>query len=172
MGEKGANKRGIFKNITWFEIAIIVIIFIVLFYGGYFLSFHLLGTGSVKENIITFNIIKSNGVLVPKQNNQIYLTDEQFRVIQADIKEIKKANDSRLENTLSVSTLNGFYSALFTAIAVIVAIIALISWQGLNKKIEELENVKNKYMTIKPSIDYLLKKVKYAEWVQRKFTMI
>jgi len=43
MGEKGENKRGIFKNITWFEIAIIVITFIVLFYGGYFLSFHFLG---------------------------------------------------------------------------------------------------------------------------------
>ncbi|MDD4753820.1 MAG: hypothetical protein PHT78_11350 [Desulfitobacteriaceae bacterium] len=98
------------------------------------------------------------------------MTDEQFRVIQADIEEIKKANDSRLENTLSVSTLNAFYSALFTAIAVIVAIIALISWQGLNKKIEESENVINKYITIEPDIDYLLKKVKYAEWVQRKFT--
>ncbi|MEN6460833.1 MAG: hypothetical protein ABFC94_05615 [Syntrophomonas sp.] len=169
MDKQGENKKHFFKTIGMKEILFITALFIFLFYGGQLLSFHFLGKNTIKEEIITFNT-KSNNIFFPQPTNQIYLSDEQFNMIQADIDEIKKSNETRLENNLSVSTLNDFYSSLFTAIAVIVAVIALISWRGLNNKIMELENATREYMVIKPSVDYLIKKNNYAKWVQQKFT--
>jgi len=169
MDNQGEKEKKLFEKIGLKEILILTALVILLFYGGYFLSFHFWDRNCVQEHIITFNVTKNDNSLLP-QPNQIYLTDDQFSMIQNDIEQIKNTNAKTLENNLSVSTLNDFYSALFTAIAVIIAIIALTSWGGLDKKITRLENIMKDYEVIQPDVDYLLKKKKYSRWIQEKFS--
>lgn len=63
-----------------------------------------------------------------------------------------------------VDRLNGFYSALFTAIAVIAAVFGIGAWKTINALKEKLENFKK----IEDDVEFLRKKSDLAEWVQGK----
>jgi hypothetical protein len=64
-----------------------------------------------------------------------------------------------------IDRLNGFYASLFTAIAVIAAIIALGAWKTVKELREKLE----KFKKIEDDVEFLRKKKDLAEWVQDKF---
>lgn len=64
-----------------------------------------------------------------------------------------------------IDRLNGFYSSLFTAIAVIAAILALGAWRTIKELREKLE----KFKEVEGKVDFLHKKKDLAKWVQDLF---
>jgi hypothetical protein len=64
-----------------------------------------------------------------------------------------------------IDRLNGFYAVLFTAIAVIAAILAFGAWRTIKELKEKLES----YKKIENDVEFLKKKKDLAEWVQNKF---
>jgi|GEM_PF-2217975 len=64
-----------------------------------------------------------------------------------------------------IDRLNGFYASLFTAIAVIGAILALGAWRTIKELKEKLE----KFKEIENDVKFLKEKKNLAEWVQDKF---
>lgn len=68
--------------------------------------------------------------------DNINLTKEQYTKLETTLRQVS-------EDDLTVSKLSDFYASLFTAIAVIFAIIALLSWRSLNNKILESQQLIN-----------------------------
>ncbi len=212
--DKGENteKRScqILKHTNIWEIVIIILIFMGIFYFGYFLWF-IWGVGkeSVKERIMTFNV---ETTFNNSDTGKVFLSKDQYEEMRQTLEEIQKYNDYNHENNLSVSTLNNFYASLFTAIAVLIAIIALIGWRSYQKQFEdyssrldvmredidkyfieiqeqerkmkednnnyinqikkqrtEMTEAIRKYLDLESKVDFLLKKKKHAEWVEKKF---
>lgn len=67
--------------------------------------------------------------------------------------------------SITVDTLNGFYSSLFTAIAVLIGIAGLFAW----KKISELSEKLTQLKEIEDKVKFLDKKRDYAKWAKEKF---
>jgi hypothetical protein len=62
----------------------------------------------------------------------------------------------------TIDRLNGFYGALFTAIAVIAALLGLGAWRSIKELKEKLE----KFKEIEEKVEFLYKKKEYADWVE------
>jgi len=78
------------------------------------------------------------------------------------MKNFKISANSNANDVINV--LIGFYSSLFTAIAVIIGILAIIGWQwgkDLNEKLKRFEIVENK-------VNFLNKKEELSEWAKAK----
>ena len=69
------------------------------------------------------------------------------------------------ENHLTVVKLNGFYASLFTAIAVIGAIVALSGWRTVKESKEQTKKLK----TVEKVTEFTHKRKQYIEWIQEKF---
>lgn len=88
-----------------------------------------------------------------------------------DVKPANGKNISQAEMTVKqeydeiIDRLNGFYASLFTAIAVIAAILAFGAWRTIKELKEKLES----YKKIESDVEFLKKKKDLAEWVQNKF---
>ncbi|UCH96802.1 MAG: hypothetical protein JSV88_08105 [Candidatus Aminicenantes bacterium] len=64
-----------------------------------------------------------------------------------------------------INRLTGFYSALFTAIAVIAAILAISAWRGFKEMKEKLDRFKD----FEGKVKFVKEKKDLAEWVQDRF---
>lgn len=64
-----------------------------------------------------------------------------------------------------IDRLNGFYASLFTAIAVIAAILALGAWKTIKELREKLES----YKKIEEDVKFLKEKGELAKWIQKEF---
>lgn len=118
--------------------------------------------------------------------DNINLTKEQYTKLETTLRQVS-------EDDLTVSKLSDFYASLFTAIAVIFAIIALLSWRSLNNKILEsqqlindtkkqnndqieelkqtLNNAIKEYGKLQGDVKLLRQKQIYAQWVQEKLDL-
>jgi hypothetical protein len=65
------------------------------------------------------------------------------------------------EYALTIDRLNGFYSTLFTAIAIIIGIAGLYAWKNI-ARLEKLKEIEKKVL-------FLWKKQGYADWIKEKF---
>ena len=64
-----------------------------------------------------------------------------------------------------IDRLNGFYASLFTAIAVIAAILAFGAWRTIKELREKLES----YKKIEEDVKFLKEKGELAKWIQKEF---
>jgi hypothetical protein len=64
-----------------------------------------------------------------------------------------------------IDRLNGFYASLFTAIAVIAAILAVGAWRTIKELREKLES----YKKIEEDVKFLKEKGELAKWIQKEF---
>lgn len=161
-----AKNTGVKSNLPYLiwafmMVLIVCIVFIVVFNCGYYLRYFL-GNNEVKE-VISFNLDVSDSSPRFTKTNNVYLNEFQFEIIRG----ILEKND---QNNLTVSTLSDFYAALFTAIAVILAIIAMISWLSLRKKMEQMKYAIEEYSSLEEDVKFLRKKKEFADWVRKKFT--
>ena len=69
---------------------------------------------------------------------------------------------------ITIEALNGFYASLFTAIAVIAALIGLGAW----RTIKELKEKLDKFKKIEKKVEFLYKKKKDADWIKNKMISV
>jgi hypothetical protein len=74
-------------------------------------------------------------------------------------------NSCMPQNTNSESILSSFYSTLFTAIAIILGVMAIIGWRWIKELSEKLK----RFEKIEEKVELLHKSRKLAEWAQNKF---
>lgn len=73
--------------------------------------------------------------------------------------------NTNLFKPITIETLNGFYASLFTAIAVIAALIGLGAWRSIRELKEKLD----KFEKIEDKVENLSQKGEYARWVKEVF---
>ncbi|MCX6579326.1 MAG: hypothetical protein NT166_04015 [Candidatus Aminicenantes bacterium] len=95
------------------------------------------------------------------QSANITQSDKVSNEINADKNEIA----IKSEYDEIIDRLNGFYSALFTAIAIIAAILALGGWRTIKELKEKLE----KFKEVEEKVDFLHEKKNLARWAQELF---
>ncbi len=154
------------RIIEFFQYVIVAFIVIVVFLGGYWVFFYMNGH-PIEEKDVIIKIVNSKDESAISQNQKqiLELTDilKQIKIQQA--KKYSEIQRYKRKNYLTVSTLNGFYSSLFTAIAVLIAIVGLVAWRrisDLSKKLNQLNKIEDK-------VNFLYKKKEYADWVKKIF---
>jgi len=169
---KESRSNNLVGSLNLYEILLILILAIAVFWGGYFLWFCSgFMNDSSNENAPIFCVEnRISPTMQTSGHNHIYLTNSQFQEVKQLLEEI---NAYKSNEVLSISTLNGFYSSLFTAIAVVLAIIALISWRSIQNqikkyedKIKQIEDVIEDYNKVKNDVEFLLKKKNYVKRIQ------
>ena len=116
----------------------------------------------------------------------IQKNQEQIKQLNEILSRLEKQNQMhslKSENHLTVSSLNAFYSSLFTALAVVIGVVGLVSWRTINNltddlkqklgkceyMIDDLKQQLDKFEHIKTKVDFLHKKKEYADWVRNTF---
>jgi len=119
-------------------IIVIILVAILVFYGGYALWFSGLIRDPIVERVVTLKVSQTQSVA--KNDKQVYLTEGQFNELSDILAEIKENGNNLHENHLTISTLNGFYASLFTAIAIIIAAIGYLNWKVINDRVDKLNS--------------------------------
>jgi len=163
------NFRDIIRDII--KIVLITVCIIFVFFVTCRIWFKGLGHPVQEKQIIISLETYSNNI----DSNTSKEIDSKLKNNQKQIEEVKtliselkgyqkQLNDSNSEFTnkeyLTISTLNGFYAALFTAITVLIGIAGFAGWRTI-KRIEKLKEIEKK-------VYILHKKKDYVKWVKQK----
>ena len=158
------------KNLSWRDYLSIIglILFVAVLY---YVWFQIYVIQPHKEELVTVTLDIKNKLSPNIKQNEKYIFDKvQMDELLDALKKMKteqeKANKQFINTkSLTVSTLHGFYASLFTAIAVIVGIAALIGWRRIRELTEKLEQFKK----IEKKVDFMDKRREWAEWAREKF---
>lgn len=146
----------------------VVIAVIITFIGCYYIWFHL-GGHSVEEKEISISFVpKDYSSLISKNQTQLHELKHLLEKLEEQQKIRAKQNKKQSwhnEKYLTISTLNAFYGSLFTAFAVLTAILGLSIWKTKTKLDEKLEKLK----IIEKKVTFLYKKKELAEWSKAIF---
>lgn len=141
-------------------------IFLMLstFIIGYKIWFSDLFCSPIEQNVIVLQVSTIDN---PENMGEdvVILSRDQWQQFTSDLEELKEYNNYTSNNYLTISHLNGFYAAIFAAIMLFIALIALIGWKRLSQTFEQIDNLEE----FGKKIEWLSQKKEDAEWIKNKF---
>ena len=151
-------------------IVVSIVVLIIVFLGCYYMWFSF-GGHSREEKEISIKFITSI------DSSAVSLNRQQLSELTEILEQIKAQQSLRRDNrnqeeSLTISSLNAFYGSLFTAFAVLAAILGLSVWRtrsNLEEKSKELERKIKELEEIGKQVEKLRKKKKLADWARDKF---
>lgn len=148
------------RSITCF----VVIILSFTFFIGYKIWFSDLFCSPVEQNVIVLQVSTIDN---PENIGEdvVILSRDQWQQFTSDLEDLKEYNNYTSNNYLTISHLNGFYAAIFAAIMLFIALIALIGWKRLSQTFEQIDHLEE----FGEKIKWLSQKREDAEWIKNKF---
>jgi len=171
---------------------VIILLVAVLCIVLYWLWFGCISDYPIEEKQITFSFITepilSDSTL--KMDRQKILDENQTQIdsirnLISQISDETNRISDKIKNCeyLNVSNLSAFYAALFTVIAVIVAIVGVLGWRVIGDYKKDFEKHKQEteevvkeargnikqYEEIKRDVEFIHQKREHTQWIESKF---
>lgn len=149
----------------WLAGAGIILLVVAIFLGGQVLWFHLNGH-PVEEKRLIVSISQNEKGLGGASNS------EQLEELTNLLREIEERSNARHETSpnevssryLTVSNLNAFYSSLFAAVGVLVAIAGILGWRTTKEMKDKLQKISE----WEEKVDRLHTRKDHVDWIKQK----